>query len=115
MAAPAGYGKTTAVRSWCATVDAGLAWVTLDARDNDPARLWLYLATAGSRVWLGPDEERTAQAGLAGLVQDAVDGLMNGIATFDGQLILFYDLQAVTDAYCLRLGRPRPACRGTRA
>ena len=58
VAAPAGYGKTTAVRSWCATVEAGLAWVTLDARDNDPARLWRYLATAVNRVRPGWDEER---------------------------------------------------------
>ena len=39
VAAPAGYGKTTAVRSWCESFDAALAWVTLDAGDNDPVRL----------------------------------------------------------------------------
>ena len=103
VAAPAGYGKTTAVRSWCATVDAGLAWVTLDARDNDPARLWRYLATAVDRVRPGLGRgalQRLRPAG--GSVEDAVDGLMNGIATFDGQLILVLDdLQAVTDADCL--------------
>ena len=40
VAAPAGYGKTTAVRAWCASSARELAWVTLDADDNDPVRFW---------------------------------------------------------------------------
>jgi LuxR family maltose regulon positive regulatory protein len=53
VAAPAGYGKTTAVRLWCESRDATLVWVTLDADDNDPARLWRYLATACDPGWAG--------------------------------------------------------------
>ena len=48
--APAGYGKTTAMRSWCATQNAGLMWVTLDSGDDDPARMWTYIATAVERI-----------------------------------------------------------------
>ena len=48
--APAGYGKSTAIRSWCATQDAGLMWVTLDSGDDDPMRLWTYIATAVERI-----------------------------------------------------------------
>ena len=48
--APAGYGKSTAIRSWCATQDAGLMWVTLDPLDDDPTRLWTYIATAVERI-----------------------------------------------------------------
>ena len=51
VAAPAGYGKTTAVRDWCASRRARrCAWVTLDSGDNDPGRLWRYVATAVDRV-----------------------------------------------------------------
>jgi LuxR family maltose regulon positive regulatory protein len=50
VAAPAGYGKTTAVRAWCASRDVALAWVTLDGGDNDPVLLWRYVATAVDRV-----------------------------------------------------------------
>ena len=50
VVAPAGYGKTTAVRSWCASVEAALAWVTLEEGDNDPAQMWTYIATAVDRV-----------------------------------------------------------------
>jgi len=34
VAAPAGYGKTTAVRAWCAHREVPVAWVTLDASDR---------------------------------------------------------------------------------
>jgi len=50
VAAPAGYGKTTAVRAWCAGSETALAWVTLDLGDNDPVRFWTYVATAVDRV-----------------------------------------------------------------
>src|SRR5580693_2245182 len=53
VAAPAGYGKTTAVRAWCARRKVLVAWVTLDASDNDPARLWRYVITAVDRVHQG--------------------------------------------------------------
>jgi LuxR family transcriptional regulator, maltose regulon positive regulatory protein len=49
LSAPAGFGKTTLVRSWMAARDADLppvAWVALDAGDNDPLRFWHYLIAA---------------------------------------------------------------------
>jgi LuxR family maltose regulon positive regulatory protein len=49
VAAPLGYGKTTAVRAWCASRSPAVVWVTLDDRDNDPVRLWTYVATAVNR------------------------------------------------------------------
>ena len=36
VSAMPGYGKTTAVRAWCASRGATPAWVTIDRRDNDP-------------------------------------------------------------------------------
>jgi hypothetical protein len=50
VAAPAGSGKSTAVRDWCASRQTAFAWVTLDAGDNDPARFWTYVATAVDRL-----------------------------------------------------------------
>ena len=50
VAAPAGYGKTTAVRAWAAARGAALAWVTLDSGDNDPIRMWTYVTAAVGRV-----------------------------------------------------------------
>ena len=53
VCAPAGYGKTTLLAQW-ATTDTGrtaFAWVTLDAMDADPARLWGHVITALQQVY----------------------------------------------------------------
>ena len=45
---PAGSGKTVLVRQWLDRVDEPCAWLTVDPRDNDPARFWAYFAGAVS-------------------------------------------------------------------
>lgn len=50
VAAPAGYGKTTAVEQWDDADERPFAWVRLDNLDNDPAHLLLHLATALNQV-----------------------------------------------------------------
>ncbi len=99
VAAPAGYGKTTAVRTWCAGLDAALAWVTLDAGDNDPARLWRYVAHAVDRVRPGLGRRALQRLGAAGnSIEDTVDELLNGAAAFDGRIVIVLDdLQTVTE------------------
>ena len=103
VAAPAGYGKTTAVRAWCASQDAALAWVTLDTGDNDPTRLWRYVATAVDRVRPGLGRAALQRLGIpGGAIEDAVDELMNGIAAFGERLLLVLDdLHEVTDEGCI--------------
>jgi LuxR family transcriptional regulator, maltose regulon positive regulatory protein len=103
VAAPAGYGKTTAVREWCAKRAPALAWVTLDAGDDDPVRLWTYLATAVDRVrgGLGRAALQRLRFG-ASSIEGPVDELMNGIAAFGDELVVVLDdLQIVTDGECL--------------
>ena len=103
VAAPAGYGKTTAVRSWCADLDASMAWVTLDAGDNDPVRLWRYVATAVDRVRPGLGRAALQRLGVAGSpVEAAVDELMNCVAALGSELVVVLDdLHAVTSEECL--------------
>ncbi len=59
VAAPAGYGKTTLTAQWLASRRGTrtAAWVSLDAADNDPGRLWAHVATALERAGcaLAPD------------------------------------------------------------
>ena len=103
VVAPAGYGKTTAVRAWCASLDAALAWVTLDAGDNDPVVLWRYVATAVDRARPGLGREALRRLGVAGgPVEVAVDELMNGAAGLGSELfVVLDDLQAVTNEECV--------------
>jgi LuxR family maltose regulon positive regulatory protein len=47
LSAPAGFGKTTLLTEWLATLDGpAVAWLSLDRRDNDPRLFWTYLVTA---------------------------------------------------------------------
>jgi LuxR family transcriptional regulator, maltose regulon positive regulatory protein len=103
VAAPAGYGKTTAVRAWCASSNAALAWVTLDVGDNDPARLWTYLATAVDRIREGLGRRALQRLRVPGMpIEPAIDELMNGIAGFASELALVLDdVQTVADNECL--------------
>jgi LuxR family maltose regulon positive regulatory protein len=103
VAAPAGYGKTTAVRAWYESSGGALAWVTLDAGDNEPARLWAYVATAVDRVRNGLGRRalhRLQSPGMA--IEAAIDEVMNAIADYGQAFTLVLDdLQTVTDTDCL--------------
>lgn len=46
VCAPAGYGKTTLIASWAKERRAKVAWVSLDADDNDPLRFLTHFVTA---------------------------------------------------------------------
>ncbi len=48
LSAPPGFGKTTLLSIWLDQLPAStrVAWITLDAADNDPARFLAYLCTA---------------------------------------------------------------------
>jgi LuxR family transcriptional regulator, maltose regulon positive regulatory protein len=103
VAAPAGYGKTTAVRAWCASRNAPLAWVTLDVGDNDPWRLWRYIATAVDRVREGLGRRALRRlSSVVGAIELPLDELMNAIADFREELVIVLDdVHAVTDREAL--------------
>ena len=102
VAAPPGYGKTTAVRAWCASRQVALAWVTLDREDNDPARLWTYIATAVDRARKGLGRATLQRLELGGPIKSAIDELMNAITAVEEEFVLVLDdLQSVTDPDCL--------------
>ena len=103
VAAAAGYGKTTAVRGWCASLDVSPAWVVLDAGDDDPVLLWRYVATAVDRVRPGVGRGALRRLGVAGSpVEAAVDELFNDVAALGRELLIVLDdVQAVTSRECL--------------
>ena len=76
VCAPAGYGKSTLLAQWAAT-DAdrtAFAWISLDAMDSDPARLWGHVITALQDVH-GPVGQRSLKAFAAGPRAIAETGL----------------------------------------
>ncbi|HEX6554953.1 MAG TPA: LuxR C-terminal-related transcriptional regulator [Ktedonobacteraceae bacterium] len=46
VSAPAGFGKTTVLAQWIAQRDLPVAWLSLEAEDNDPTRFLSYLIAA---------------------------------------------------------------------
>src|SRR5215472_6688302 len=75
VVAPAGWGKTTLLHAWHAqaSCDAwSLAWVSLDAGDNDPIRFWTYVLTALNTLHSGVGETALALLYAASFPTEAV-------------------------------------------
>ena len=49
VSAPAGFGKTTLLAEWAAQAGMPVAWLSLDAGDNDPRRFLAYVIAALNR------------------------------------------------------------------
>ena len=66
ISAPAGFGKSTLLSTWVAASSTGgrlVAWLSLDASDNDPARFWRYFLQALSRHQPGLGQTASALLG----------------------------------------------------
>src|SRR5207247_2903789 len=46
VCAPAGFGKTALLADWARHGGEPVAWLSLDAGDNDPSRFWRHAAAA---------------------------------------------------------------------
>ncbi|GCE10055.1 helix-turn-helix transcriptional regulator [Dictyobacter aurantiacus] len=51
ISAPAGFGKTTLLADWASSFEGLIAWISLDATENDPASFWNYLIAACQRLY----------------------------------------------------------------
>ncbi len=56
VCAPAGYGKTALLAGWAQHFQRPVAWLSLDAGDNDPARFWRHAVAALDQVCPGLGE-----------------------------------------------------------
>ena len=56
VGAPAGYGKTVSLAEWVRHGRRPVAWLSLDAGDNDPARFWRHAVAALDRLRPGISE-----------------------------------------------------------
>jgi LuxR family maltose regulon positive regulatory protein len=95
VSAPAGFGKTTVLTEWLAAAPgetSSVAWLSLDARDNDPALFWSYLVAALQTV--APE----VGAGALALLQSPqasgeafLATLVNDLAAIPGDVVLVLD------------------------
>jgi LuxR family transcriptional regulator, maltose regulon positive regulatory protein len=98
LSAPAGFGKTTFLSTWCHALatqhGATVAWVALDAGDNDPARFLAYLTAAVAQAMALPDGEGdgVAAAGTSMIDSELVlTRLLNTLAALGHDLVLILD------------------------
>jgi LuxR family maltose regulon positive regulatory protein len=98
---PAGSGKTMLVTQWrlSARDELPVAWLSLDAGDNDPARFWIYVIAALRSVLPGFGDAPLAMLRTPGidLVDDAVLELINELADDARQSALVLDDYHVVD------------------
>ena len=92
VSAPAGFGKTTLLADWIHRHTLRVAWLALDAQDNDPFRFWRYLLAALRT--LQPDLGADALAMLRSPQPYALDSVLT---------VLINELAALPDAVALVL------------
>ncbi len=84
VCAPAGYGKTVLLADWVRRGQQPVAWLSLDAGDNDPARFWHHAVAALDRARpgiagrVGPLLGPPAPPSFEGLVTALVNELAAG-------------------------------------
>ena len=92
---PAGSGKTMLVAQWAASAreDRPVAWLWLEADDNDPARFWMYVIEALRSVVPGIGEASLAMLRTPGvnLAAEALPALINELADVSERLVLVMD------------------------
>jgi LuxR family maltose regulon positive regulatory protein len=96
LAAPAGWGKTTLLGAWWAEAagPAGaLTWVSLDPRDNDPARFWTYVIAAlqTAHPAVGGAARSLLRSPRAPPLEALLTTLLNELTRVSGDTVLVLD------------------------
>ena len=94
VSAPAGFGKTTLLTDWSQRSELPVAWVSLDERDDDPARFILYLISAIGTIQ--EDFGKTTRAFLGSLesrdeLEPVLTALSNEILEVPRDFVLVLD------------------------
>src|SRR5215213_7369522 len=99
VCAPAGFGKTTLLSEWVATLPRPAAWLSLDEGDNDPTHFLAYLVAALRTI--APDVGEGALGMLRSPqpppTESVTTALLNEITTIPYDLVLVLDDYHVLD------------------
>jgi LuxR family transcriptional regulator, maltose regulon positive regulatory protein len=105
VSAPAGAGKTTLLASWSSSRQrpGPVAWLSLDAGDNEAGRLWAYTVAALCQSGAVPrDSALRGLAPVPGSEERFLSLLVGGLAQLPTPVVLVLDdLQDITDATLL--------------
>jgi LuxR family transcriptional regulator, maltose regulon positive regulatory protein len=93
VCAPAGFGKTSLLGDWARRSQPAVAWLSLDAGDNDPVRFWRYLAAALDPAGAGVVERVAPVLEVAqpASLEAVVTVVVNALAGLPEQVALVLD------------------------
>ena len=107
VSAPAGFGKTTCVCEWVSRLGRRpVAWLSLDAADDDPARFFAYLLAALRRVdaRVGREIAGVIGSGQAPPAEAIATTLCNDLHQVEAPFVLVLDdVQVLQDALILHV------------
>ncbi len=102
VCAPAGSGKTALLADWAPSDHRPVAWLSLDAADNDPVRFWRHTVAALDRARPGIGERVGLLLGppAPASFEGRVTALINDLAAQpgDGEVLLVLDDYHLIDA-----------------
>ena len=102
VCAPAGFGKTALLADWARAGKRLVAWLSLDAADNDPARFWRHAVAALDRAHPGIGERAAPLLGPPAppSFERLVASLINELAARPGEdeVLLVLDDYHLIDA-----------------
>ena len=93
VSASAGSGKTTLLSAWVSRQEHCVAWLSLDAMDNDPIRFWTACIAALRRCLptLGEEAFALLHSREAPPLSTILTNLLNEIVQLDQEVILILD------------------------
>jgi LuxR family maltose regulon positive regulatory protein len=93
IAAPAGFGKTSILTEWLATLDGdtAVAWVSLDERDDPENQFWAYVITALDRAVPGVGTTALDLLAAANPTEAALATLINDLDASAREIVLVLD------------------------
>ena len=97
---PAGFGKSSLLADWVRGDRRAVAWLSLDAADNDPVRFWRHVAAALNEVRPGIAERVGAlvSASASTSFVPAVTALVNELEAVPDDIALVVDDYHLIDA-----------------
>ena len=106
VSAPAGFGKTTCISEWLNALGWPVAWLSLDAADDDPGWFFAYFIAALQKVDenVGKEIAGVLHSGQLPPSEVVSATLINDILECQGRFLLILDdLQSIQDRFILQV------------
>ncbi|EFH89216.1 hypothetical protein [Ktedonobacter racemifer] len=102
LSASAGWGKTTLLSAWAHRHHEAVAWLSLEALDNDLTRFWVSLIAALRRCWPEIGARALALLQAPGSLSPGLTTLLNEMADMHGEtspiLLILDDYHVINES-----------------